>query len=143
MMCSQWSRVWGKGLVIAWLVSGLAACVDAAPGATAAGASAATASVFAAVAGKAAAGDNAVWIDVRTAEEYSGGHLPQAIHIPHEQIGSKIAGVTADKHRPIRLYCRSGRRSALALQTLQQLGYTNVQNMGAYEDLRRGGAAAM
>lgn len=82
-----------------------------------------------------AAQSGTVWIDVRTAEEYAQGHLPGAINIPHEQIGSRIASVVADKQAPVYLYCRSGRRSGIALETVQQLGYRNVVNKGSYTEL--------
>lgn len=78
----------------------------------------------------------AIWIDVRTAEEYNAGHLQGAVHIPHEQIADKIAAVTEDKNAVIYLYCRSGRRSGLALESLQALGYSKVVNAGGYEALK-------
>lgn len=80
--------------------------------------------------------ETAIWIDVRTAEEYNAGHLQGAVHIPHEQIADKIAAVTADKNAVIYLYCRSGRRSGLALESLQALGYSKVENAGGYEALK-------
>lgn len=80
--------------------------------------------------------ETAIWIDVRTAEEYNAGHLQGAVHIPHEQIADKIAAVTADKNAVIYLYCRSGRRSGLALESLQALGYSKVVNAGGYEALK-------
>ena len=74
-----------------------------------------------------------IWIDVRSVEEYDAGHIEGHPNIPHEQIGQSISEITTDKSTPIRLYCRSGRRSGLAQQTLQAMGYTNVVNMGGYE----------
>ena len=44
--------------------------------------------------------------------------------------------MTADKDAPIYLYCRSGRRSGIALEALQQAGFTNVLNLGGFEDAR-------
>ena len=75
------------------------------------------------------------WIDVRTAAEYSKGHLAGAINIPHQQIAEKIHAVTGDKQADIRVYCRSGRRSGVAKDTLKRLGYTRVTNEGGYSDL--------
>lgn len=80
-----------------------------------------------------------VWIDVRTPAEYQAGHLSGAANIPHEQIAQQIASLTSNKDEPIHLYCQSGRRAGLVLATLKQLGYTNVQNHGGYEDLRKQG----
>lgn len=75
-------------------------------------------------------------IDVRSVEEFADGALPDAIRIGHEDIAAQIASVAPDKDRPLVLYCRSGRRSALARQTLEEMGYSQVINAGAYDDLR-------
>ena len=80
-----------------------------------------------------------MWIDVRSPREFSQGHLQGAINIPVGQIGAEISSISPDKHAPIHLYCRSGRRADAALKTLKQLGYTNVINHGGYEDLRKQG----
>lgn len=80
-----------------------------------------------------------VWIDVRTQAEYDAGHLASAILIPYDVISKKITGVIKNKNQLINLYCRSGRRSEIALKTLEQLGYNNVQNLGAYEELKKAG----
>ncbi len=77
-----------------------------------------------------------IWIDVRTKEEYDSGHLPGAVHIPYEQISDKISQVTQDKNAVIQLYCRSGRRSGIALESLQAAGFSKVSNAGAYDTLK-------
>lgn len=78
-----------------------------------------------------------LWIDVRTAEEYKAGHLEGAINIPYDEIEQKITAVNVDKTADIQLYCRSGRRSGIALETLRSLGYSKVTNAGAYEQLKQ------
>jgi phage shock protein E len=78
-----------------------------------------------------------LWIDVRTAEEYRVGHLEGAVHIPFDEIEQKITTISADKTQDIQLYCRSGRRSGIALETLRRMGYNNVTNAGAYEQLKQ------
>lgn len=78
-----------------------------------------------------------VWIDVRTVEEYKAGHLEGAINIPYDEIEQKIEAVSADKNTAIQLYCRSGRRSGIALESLRSLGYSKVTNAGAYEQLKQ------
>lgn len=75
------------------------------------------------------------WIDVRTQEEFNTGHVEGALLIPYEVIADHIAGVTDDKAADIRVYCRSGRRSEVAKDTLQAMGYSNVVNEGGYEDI--------
>ncbi|MBY0420379.1 MAG: rhodanese-like domain-containing protein [Pararheinheimera sp.] len=78
-----------------------------------------------------------LWIDVRTAEEYNAGHLEGAINIPYDEIEQKIEAVSTDKTADIQLYCRSGRRSGIALETLRGMGYSKVTNAGAYEQLKQ------
>lgn len=82
-----------------------------------------------------------LWIDVRTAAEYASGHLPGARNIEFDRIGAQIAAVTEDRDQAIVLYCKSGRRSGFAKQTLLDLGYRNVRNAGGVKDvLRRTGS---
>lgn len=78
---------------------------------------------------------NDIWIDVRTTEEFNAGHLEGAIHIPYEEIATRIGEVTTDKNAIIHLYCRSGNRSGIAQQTLQSIGFTKAVNEGGYEQL--------
>lgn len=78
-----------------------------------------------------------LWIDVRTVEEYNAGHLEGAINIPYDEIEQKIEAVGADKNTDIQLYCRSGRRSGIALETLRSMGYGKVTNAGSYEQLKQ------
>ena len=75
----------------------------------------------------------ALIVDVRTPEEFSDGHYPGAINIPHETIleGLNQLGVTADTS--VILYCRSGNRSGKAMTILKQQGYTNVINAGGID----------
>ena len=76
-------------------------------------------------------------IDVRTDAEFQQGHLPGAILIPYDEIAARLAELPTDKARPIVLYCRSGRRSGIAKQTLEELGFTNAINGGGYDALMR------
>jgi len=78
----------------------------------------------------------AVLIDVRSQEEFASGALPGAKPIPHGDIAARIAEVAPDKNTPVVLYCRSGRRSEIARQTLLELGYAQVIDAGGYEQLK-------
>jgi len=71
-------------------------------------------------------------IDVRTIAEYQHGHLTQAINIPVDELSQMIARHAPDKARPLLLHCASGARSAAGKKTLEQLGYTNVHNLGSF-----------
>jgi phage shock protein E len=84
---------------------------------------------------------DAILIDVRTPEEFAQGALPGARQIEFDRIAGQIAAIAPDKNQPIVLYCRSGRRSGIALQTLYELGYHNVTNAGGYEKLSHAVAA--
>jgi phage shock protein E len=73
-----------------------------------------------------------IWIDVRTLDEYNGGHVSEAVNIPYTEISESIAALAGDKDALIYVYCRSGRRSGIAKQTLQGMGYTHVVNVGGF-----------
>ena len=75
-----------------------------------------------------------VILDVRTEEEYAMGHIPGAILIPDYEIEQKAEHVLTDKNQMILIYCRSGRRSKNAAQTLQKLGYTDIREFGGIID---------
>ncbi len=85
------------------------------------------------------ADEKGILIDVRTQAEWDQGHLVGANLIPYDEIATKIEALTKDKKQKINVYCRSGRRSGIAEQILIKLGYTNVQNLGGYEDLKSKG----
>ena len=69
-------------------------------------------------------------LDVRTAEEYSEKHIPGAINIPNETIGTEDIPELPDKEQLILVYCRSGNRSKQASAKLVKLGYTNIVEFG-------------
>lgn len=68
-------------------------------------------------------------IDVRTPEEFAGGHVPSAINIPYDQIGKRLTEIPVARDQPILLYCRSGRRSEMAEKTLTSAGYTQLYHL--------------
>ena len=77
-----------------------------------------------------------VLIDTREESEYAAGHIDGALLLPRGMLEFKIGNTPelADKSKAVLIYCRLGNRSALAAQTLQQLGYTNVLSMaGGFE----------
>ena len=78
--------------------------------------------------------EGCIILDVRTREEYDQGHIPGAILIPDTEIEAKAADLLPDKGQLILVYCRSGRRSKLAAQSLADLGYTNIREFGGILD---------
>lgn len=75
-----------------------------------------------------------VLLDVRTPEEFVGGHLKGAQNLPYDQITADVVTRIPDKTATIQVYCRSGRRSAIAVETLKTLGYTDLQDLGGISD---------
>lgn len=69
-------------------------------------------------------------LDVRTQQEYDTGHIPGAILIPNETIGTQEPAQLPDKSKLILVYCRSGNRSKQAAEKLVKLGYTNIVEFG-------------
>ena len=73
-------------------------------------------------------------LDVRTPEEFSEKHIPGAINIANETIGSEEIPELPDKDQLILVYCRSGNRSKQASEKLVALGYTNIIEFGGIND---------
>ena len=63
--------------------------------------------------------DNFVLLDVRTPEEFAEGHIAGAVLLPYDQVEQKAASMLPEKEKPIIVYCRSGRRSAIAAAALR------------------------
>ena len=73
-------------------------------------------------------------LDVRRPDEYAAGHIPNAINVPNESIGTSDIPELPDKDQLIMVYCRSGRRSKEAAEKLVKLGYTNIVEFGGILD---------
>lgn len=75
-----------------------------------------------------------VILDVRRPDEFAAGHIPNAINVPNETIGTDEIPELPDKDQLIMVYCRSGRRSKEASEKLVKLGYTNIVEFGGILD---------
>ena len=73
-------------------------------------------------------------LDVRRADEFAAGHIPGAINVANESIGTDEIPELPDKDQLIMVYCRSGRRSKEAAEKLVKLGYTNIVEFGGILD---------
>ena len=73
-------------------------------------------------------------LDVRRADEFAAGHIPGAINVANENIGTNEIPELPDKNQLIMVYCRSGRRSKEAAEKLVKLGYTNIVEFGGILD---------
>ena len=79
-------------------------------------------------------GDRVVCLDVREPNEWNLGHLPNAVHLPRGNIESRIEGLVP-RNAKIVIYCARANRSALAADTLQVMGYTDVASLaGGWAD---------
>ena len=74
--------------------------------------------------------DGHIIVDVRRQDEYESGHIPGAVLIPNESIGTEKPEELPDQDQIILVYCRSGNRSSQAAQKLFDMGYTKVYDFG-------------
>lgn len=79
-------------------------------------------------------GEEHIILDTREQDEFDEGHIPGAILIPYIEIENKAEEMLPDKDKLILVYCRSGRRSKIAAESLAKLGYTNVKEFGGIID---------
>jgi rhodanese-related sulfurtransferase len=89
----------------------------------------------------AAVAENAVFVDVRTDEEWAAGHIEGALHIPLQELEQRWQELEPYRDREIVLYCRTGRRSGIALSALQDRGFTLLRNGGSLEQAAAHGRA--
>ena len=78
--------------------------------------------------------DDIIIVDVRTAEEYTEKHIPNAILVPNETIANEASVKLPDQGATLVIYCRTGVRSKQAADKLVEMGYTNVYDMGGIAD---------
>lgn len=75
-----------------------------------------------------------VLLDVRTKEEFDEAHIDGAALVPYDAIDQNVDKLPEGKDTTIIVYCRSGRRSAIAAETLLGMGYTQVYDLGGIQD---------
>lgn len=77
-----------------------------------------------------AGGDEApVVLDVRTPKEFAEGHVPGAINISHDELEARLPELEADRDRDVVVYCRSGKRTGLALDVLEKAGFKRLYHL--------------
>ena len=79
-------------------------------------------------------GSGYIILDVRTPGEFEEKHIPGAINVANETIGTDEIPELPDKDQLILVYCRSGNRSKQASEKLAALGYTNIVEFGGIND---------
>jgi phage shock protein E len=78
-----------------------------------------------------------VVIDVRTPKEFADGHIAGALNIDYSVIAQEISKANVAKDDTVILYCRSGNRSGIAMNTLKNMGYTKAVNFGGLDEARK------
>jgi len=74
--------------------------------------------------------NGAIFVDVRSAEEFANGNAPGTINIPLQELGSRLGEIP--KSSPVVLCCASGTRSGMAKLMLRKNGYRQVYNIGTW-----------
>jgi len=78
-----------------------------------------------------------VIIDVRTPQEFAADRISGALNIEYNNIARDISKAGVSKDDRVILYCRSGRRSGIAMNTLKSMGYSKAENVGGIEQARK------
>jgi phage shock protein E len=86
-----------------------------------------------------AAAQQPIYLDVRTPEEFAAGHVAGTLHIPLDQLERRWAELAEYRDRPVVVYCRTGRRSGLAIDMLATKGFTRLENGGGVTQMARRG----
>ncbi|MSR14643.1 MAG: rhodanese-like domain-containing protein [Gammaproteobacteria bacterium] len=77
----------------------------------------------------------ALWIDVRSPDEYASGRFSDAINIPYLQVAVRVPEILPDRNAEVIVYRTVGVRAQIAKIQLESVGYTKVENMGGYANL--------
>jgi len=72
---------------------------------------------------------DAVLLDLRETNDYSGGRLPKAVHMPLSQLSARVGELAKHQGRPIIAYCNRGNRSRMAGGTLKKAGHAEVYSL--------------
>ena len=70
-----------------------------------------------------------ILLDVRTLEEYQSGHIKNSINIPHDQLILNINVLDQYRNQPIVVFCRSGRRAQLVIETLIENKFDQIVDL--------------
>jgi rhodanese-related sulfurtransferase len=75
-------------------------------------------------------GDNVVVLDVRTPDEFTQGHIQDAVLMPVQLLEQNLAELDESKNKKILVYCASGMRSVAASRILSENGFTAINLKG-------------
>lgn len=68
-------------------------------------------------------------LDVRTPAEFAAGHVPHAINLPHDELETRLAELRPDADRTVVVYCKSGKRAAIASGILAEAGFSDLRHL--------------
>ncbi|MDG2048953.1 MAG: rhodanese-like domain-containing protein [Myxococcota bacterium] len=71
-------------------------------------------------------------LDVRSANEFAAGHIPQAMNIPHDELLDRISELPTDFNATIVVHCHAGPRAEQAEAILLESGYTDVHDLDGH-----------
>jgi rhodanese-related sulfurtransferase len=75
------------------------------------------------------AGGDTLILDVRTPDEFAGGHVPGAVNIPYDQVSDRLAELESHRTNDIVIYCERGGRAGKAGDVLLGAGFTNLLHL--------------
>ena len=78
--------------------------------------------------------ENALVLDVRAADEFAAGHLPDALHIPLDKLTERVGEIDKYKDKPIIVCCGTGMRSGKAVSQLRKAGFSALHNLAGGVD---------
>ena len=73
--------------------------------------------------------DGAVVIDVRDANEFSQGHIVDAVNMPHTALTGRVSELEKYKEKPVVLACKMGQHAGAAGTMLRKAGFQNVARL--------------
>ena len=76
-------------------------------------------------------------VDVRTPEEFAGGHVPGAINVPIDDLQSRLAELAPHRQTGVVVYCERGPRAGYAVSILEQAGFSNIRYLKGHMALWR------
>lgn len=78
--------------------------------------------------------ESIIIVDVREPEELEEGYIDNSLLIPLDTVQARVEKLIPDKNAKILVYCRSGRRSEIAAEIMERLGYKNIYDFGGIID---------
>lgn len=128
---TMWTRASLAALVVLTTAAGVA-CGRSAPAASGTAVAGVPPGVVDGATARKLAAAGVKVVDVRTQREFAAGHVPGALNIPHDEVAARHAEL-GPPSTPVLLYCRTGRRTAIAAKALREKGFSTIYDLQAYD----------